>query len=266
MNLQHQRIAEMCHSLNLVQVAENYFDIAQSSSKEDSSYTDFLESILKTELLARQNRSKSILTRMTDFPAIKTLDDFDYDFATGVKRKVLENLSSLSFVERQENIILLDPSGVGKTHIAIALGYAATQCGIKTKFITAADLMLVLNAGLNQGNLGAILKKVILPYKLLIVDEFGYLPLKQEQANPLFQVIAKRYEKDSIILTSNLPFGQWHNNLAQDSAPTAAILDRLLHHSTILNIKGDSFRLRNKKKAGLVSIEVINKQEDNLMT
>ncbi len=108
--------------------------------------------------------------------------------------------------------------------------------------------------------------KVILPYKLLIVDEFGYLPLKQEQANPLFQVIAKRYEKDSIILTSNLPFGQWHNNLAQDSAPTAAILDRLLHHSTILNIKGDSFRLRNKKKAGLVSIEVINKQEDNLMT
>ncbi len=92
------------------------------------------------------------------------------------------------------------------------------------------------------------------------------LPLKQEQANPLFQVIAKRYEKDSIILTSNLPFGQWYNNLAQDSALTAAILDRLLHHSTILNIKGDSFRLRNKKKAGLVSIEVINKQEDNLMT
>lgn len=145
MNLQHQRIEELCRSLNLIQIAENYFDIAQSSSKEDSSYTDFLESILKTELLARQNRSKSILTRMAGFPAIKTLDNFDYDFATGVKRKVLEGLRSLSFVERQDNIILFGPSGVGKTHIAIALGYAATQCGIKTKFTTAADLMLVLN-------------------------------------------------------------------------------------------------------------------------
>ncbi|WP_342225369.1 IS21-like element helper ATPase IstB [Rickettsia endosymbiont of Urophora cardui] len=251
---------------SVIQIAENYFDIAQSSSKEDSSYTDFLESILKTELLERQNRSKSILTRMAGFPIIKTLDNFDYDFATGIKRKILEGLRSLSFVERQENIILLGPSGVGKTHIAIALGYAATQCGIKTKFTTAADLMLVLNAGLNQGNLDSIFKRVILPYKLLIIDEFGYLPLKQEQANLLFQVIAKRYEKGSIILTSNLPFGQWHNSLAQDSALTAAILDRLLHHSTILNIKGDSFRLKDKKKAGLVPIEIINKQEDNFMT
>ncbi|WP_410526118.1 ATP-binding protein [Rickettsia endosymbiont of Gonocerus acuteangulatus] len=140
MNLQHQRIEELCRSLNLIQIAENYFDIAQSSSKEDSSYTDFLESILKTELLARQNRSKSILTRMAGFPAIKTLDNFDYDFATGIKRKILEGLRSLSFVERQENIILLGPSGVGKTHIAIALGYAATQCGIKTKFIGSVQI------------------------------------------------------------------------------------------------------------------------------
>ena len=186
---------------------------------------------------------------MAGFPAIKTLDDFDYDFATGVKRKVLENLSSLSFIARQENIIFAWSFWSRKNTYSIALGYAATQCGIKTKFITAADLMLVLNAGLNQGNLDLYLKEPYYSYKLVIIDEFGYLPLKQEQANLLFQVIAKRYEKGSIILTSNLPFGQWHNNLAQDSALTAAILDRLLHHSTILNIKGDSFRLRDKKES-----------------
>ncbi|GFY55687.1 insertion sequence IS21 putative ATP-binding protein [Trichonephila inaurata madagascariensis] len=127
--------------------------------------------------------------------------------------------------------------------------------------------MRVLNAGLNQGNRDSLFKRVILPYKLLIIDDFGYyLPLKQEQANLLFQVIAKRYEKGSTVLTSNLPFGQWHNSLAQDSALTAAILDRLLHHSTILNIKGDSFRLKDKKKAGRVPIEITNKQEDNFMT
>lgn len=253
MNLQHQRIEELCRNLNLLQTAESYLDIAQSCGKEDSGYPDFLESVLKTELTARRNRSKSILTRMAGFPTIKTLDEFDYNFATGVKRQVLEGLKSLSFMERHENIILLGPYGVGKTHIAIALGYAATQSGIKTKFITAADLMLVLDVGLKQGNLDSIFKRVILPYRLLIIDEFGYLPLKQEQANMLFQVIAKRYEKGSIILTSNLPFGQWHNSLAQDSALTAAILDRLLHHSTILNIKGDSFRLRDKKKAGFIT-------------
>lgn len=262
MNLQYQRIEELCRCLGLIQTAESYLDIAQSSSKEESSYTDFLESILKTELLARQNRSKSIFTRMAGFPAIKTLDDFDHDFATGVKRQVLEGLKSLSFIEKRENVILLGPSGVGKTHIAIGLGYAATQNGIKTKFITAADLMLVLDAGLNQGNLNSIFRRVIMPYKLLIIDEFGYLPLKQEQASLLFQVIAKRYEKGSVILTSNLPFGQWHTSLAQDTALTAAILDRLLHHSAILNIKGDSFRLKDKKKAGFLPTETIKKQEE----
>lgn len=167
MNLKHQRIEELCRSLILIQIAENDLDIAQSSSKEDdASYTDFLESILKTELLARQNRCKSI--EMAGFPAIKTLDDFDYDFATGIKGKILERLRYLSCVERQENIILLGPSRVGKTHIAIALGYAATQCGIKTKFTTAEDLMLICNAGLNQGILDSIFLCPFLYCKLSI--------------------------------------------------------------------------------------------------
>lgn len=152
-------------------------------------------------------------------------------------------------------------SGVGKTHIAIALGYLATQAGIKTRFITAVDLMLQLDVALRQAKLDEILKRVVGAYRLLIIDELGYLPFKQEQANLLFQVIAKRYEKGSVILTSNLPFGQWHTALSNDAPLTAALLDRLLHHSAIINIQGDSFRLRNKQKAGLININTFKKEE-----
>ncbi|MBW8308274.1 MAG: IS21-like element helper ATPase IstB, partial [Candidatus Paracaedibacteraceae bacterium] len=252
MNCQHERLQDLCQGLHLISVAENYVDLAQSAVKEEASYIDFLEKLLKTEVAARQSRSQMMLTRMAGFPTIKTLDDFDYDFAVGVNRKMIDSLRSLAFIERCENLILLGPSGVGKTHLSISLGYLATQAGIKTRFITAADLILQLDAGLRQGKLEEVFKRVISAYRLLIIDELGYLPFKTEQANLLFQVIAKRYEKGSIILTSNLPFGQWHHTLAQDPALTAALLDRLLHHSTILNIQGESYRLKDKRKAGVI--------------
>jgi DNA replication protein DnaC len=261
MNLQHQRLSELCESLKLISVVQGYSDIGQKAVKNQLSYPDFLEHILKEELRERQMRSQTMLTKVAGFPAIKLLDDFDYAFAGSVKRTVIEDLRSLSFVERCENVILLGPSGVGKTHIAIALGYLATMAGIKTRFITAADLMLQLDTALRQAKLEKVFKKVVGSYRLLIIDELGYLPFKREQANLLFQVIAKRYEKGSIILTSNLPFGQWHTALSHDSALTAALLDRLLHHSTIVNIQGDSFRLKNKQKAGLINIDKFKKGE-----
>ena len=263
MNLQHQRLQELCTSLRLLSVGESYTDLAQIAVKEEASYVDFLEKLLKTEVMARQSRSKTIFIRMATFPAIKTLDDFDYQFAVGLKRKVIEGLKSLSFIERYENIILLDPSGVGKTHLAIALGYLATQSGIKTRFTTAVDLMVQLDAGLRQGKLDEVFKRIVSAYRLLIIDELGYLPFKQEQANLLFQVIAKRYEKGSIILTSNLPFGQWHTALAKDTALTAALLDRLLHHATILNIQGESFRLKDKQKAGIIPARMKKEEQTN---
>lgn len=261
MNLQHQRLQELCESLKLISVAQGYSDVSQEAAQNQISYTDFLEKILTTEIRERQSRSQTMLTKLAGFPAIKTLDDFDYAFAGSIKRSVIEELKSLSFVERCENVILLGPSGVGKTHIAIALGYLATQAGIKTRFITAVDLMLQLDAALRQAKLDEMLKRVVGAYRLLIIDELGYLPFKQEQANLLFQVIAKRYEKGSIILTSNLPFGQWHTALSNDAPLTAALLDRLLHHSAILNIQGDSFRLKNKQKAGLINIDQFKKEE-----
>ena len=162
----------------------------------------------------------------------------------------------MAFVERQQNVIFLGPSGVGKTHLAIALGYLATQGGYKTRFISAADLIMQLEKAQRQGRLDSYIKRSVVGPSLLIIDEVGYLPMTREQANLFFQVMAKRYEHGSIILTSNLSFGEWDETFASNTALTAAMLDRLLHHATIIQIKGDSYRLREKKKAGLWSSKV----------
>jgi len=143
-------------------------------------------------------------------------------------------------------------SGVGETHLAIALGYLATQKGYKTRFFTAADLLLMLEAAQRQGRYREVMHRPINAYKLLIVDEIGYLPLSREQANLFFQIVERRYERGAMILTSNLTFGSWDGAFAGDSVLTAAMLDRILHHSTIVSINGESFRLKDKRKAGLL--------------
>jgi DNA replication protein DnaC len=148
--------------------------------------------------------------------------------------------------------VFLGPSGVGKTHLAIALGYVATQKGYKTRFFSAADLVLMLEAAQRQSRYRQAMHRAVNAYKLLIIDEIGYLPMSREQANLFFQVVAQRYERGSMILTSNLTFGSWDSAFADDSVLTAAMLDRILHHSIIVNINGESFRLKDKRKAGLL--------------
>jgi DNA replication protein DnaC len=141
---------------------------------------------------------------------------------------------------------------VGKTHLAIALGYMATQRGWKVRFTTAADLVMLLETAQRQGRLKEVLHRAVNTYRLLIIDEIGYLPMGREQANLFFQVVSKRYERGAMILTSNLTFGSWDQAFAGEAALTAAMLDRLLHHATVVQISGESYRLKDKRRAGVM--------------
>ena len=194
-----------------------------------------------------------MLTKFAGFPAIKLIDDYDFKFAAGAPKKTVQTLQSMAFIQRKENVIFLGPSGVGKTHLAISLGYLATQSGVKARFITAADLVMQLENAQHLGRLEHYMKRSLLSPSLLIIDEVGYLPLQGNQAHLFFQVIAKRYERGSIILTSNLSFGAWDTTFAGNAALTAAMLDRLLHHAHVVQIKGESYRLKDKKKAGVLT-------------
>lgn len=261
MELQHQRIEQWCVQLKLDTMAQAYPQLAAQAVSQQASFADFFEQLLKSEVATRQSRSRQILSQMAGFPAIKTLEQFDFTAVHGVYKKNIQELAALTWIERAENVVLLGPSGVGKTHLAISLGYLATQAGIKTRFITAADLIIAMAAAQRQDRLAPFIQRNVSAPRLLIIDEIGYLPMERDQANLFFQVVAKRYEKAALLMTSNLPFGQWDQAFANDTTLTAAMLDRLLHHAHVIHIKGESFRLKDKRKAGIIQarhIEEIN--------
>ncbi len=256
MNLQHERIQALCEQLKFARLQTDWPAIAQDAAREQASFADFLERLLGAEARARQERKVATLMNMATMPAIKTLEQIDWTHASGMPKAQVQELAHLAFVERAENVVLLGPSGVGKTHIALALAHRAVTAGHKVRFITAADLMLQLAAARSQGRLKEYFNRAVLGPKLLVVDEIGYLPFGREEANLFFNVVAKRYERSSMVLTSNLPFTQWAGAFADDQTLTAAMLDRLLHHAHIVQISGESYRLKDKRRAGQAARKV----------
>jgi DNA replication protein DnaC len=250
MSLQHDRIVELCEQLKFARLGNDWPALAQDAARDGASFADFLEKVLASEHVARDERKRMVLLRLATMPGIKTLEQFDWSHAGGAPKAQIMELGHLAFVERAENVVMLGPSGVGKTHIALALCHRAVMAGHKARFITAADLMMQLAAAKTQNRLKEYFNRAVLGPKLLVIDEIGYLPFGRDEANLFFNVVANRYERGSMVLTSNLPFTQWASAFADDQTLTAAMLDRLLHHAHIVQITGESYRLKDKRKAG----------------
>jgi len=214
--------------------------------------------VLAEEASLRDERRREVLMRMAAFPSVKTLEQFDFEAAPGVPKARIQELAGLAFIERRENVIFLGPSGTGKSHLATALAVRATERRYKVRFVTAADLVLQLEKARREHRFDQYLKRAILGPSLLVLDEIGYLPLKKDQSDLFFQVVAKRYEQGSVILTSNLSFGDWEETFDGNAALTSAMLDRLLHHAHVIQIRGESYRLRQARKSGLIGRKKTN--------
>jgi len=225
--------------------------LCEQAAQHDLDYQTFLVEALRTEWQGRFQRGVETRLRQSHFPWIKTLDQFDFTFQPSLDRRQVRELAGLSFIERAENIVVLGPPGVGKTHLSVAFGVKAVEAGYSVVFHTLETLMTRLTRAHHENRLEATLKQLTYP-KLLILDELGYLPLAPVEASLFFRLVVRRYEHGSVILTSNKSFIDWADIFAGDHALATAILDRLLHHATTLNIKGESYRLKEKRRAGLL--------------
>ncbi len=252
MNLAEERMERLAEKLHLPDVPALVPALAQDAVSKEWSFADFAEALLQAQSDAADARAADTIQRLAGFPVRKTLSDFDFSFQPSVNRKQVTELASCAFVERAENVVLLGPPGVGKTHLAIALGAEAAKRRMQVKFTTAARLVASLSEARTAGTFSRRLQSFVRP-RLLIVDEVGFLPLGAPEASLLFEVVCRRYERGSIVLTSNKSYGEWGEVFSGDTVIATAILDRLLHHSTTISIKGESYRLKDKKKAGIIT-------------
>ncbi|TMK87181.1 MAG: transposase [Actinobacteria bacterium] len=237
-------IAYLCRALKAPSLAQAVARLAERARADNWTHEEFLAACLDREVAARQSNGGELRIRAARFPARKTLEDFDFDHQRSLKRDVIAHLGALDFVEGRENVVFLGPPGTGKTHLAIGLSIRACQAGHRVVFATAAewvDRLALAHAG---GKLHDELTRLG-RYPLLVIDEVGYIPFEAEAANLFFQLISARYERASVIVTSNKPFGRWGETFGDDTV-AAAMIDRLVHHAEVVSLKGDSYRLKDR--------------------
>lgn len=243
-----ERLERHLTRLKLVSTRECLDGLLEHGARGKMSFLDFLDHVIQEEITHKDAKRAQMRLQMARFPLNRRLEDYDYGLQPTLDRRLITELETGRYLANATNVLLLGPPGVGKTHLAIGLGRKAIELGWSCRFIHAADLVHQLGAAAGNGALDKALSHFARPH-LLVVDELGYLPLERQAGHLLFHLVRRRYEKGSLLLTSNQPIEAWGEMLGDEIVATA-ILDRLLHHSHVLSIKGDSYRLREKCRVG----------------
>jgi DNA replication protein DnaC len=237
-------LTHLCRELKAPSLLASIDPLAKRARDESWSFEEFLAACVEREVASRQTHGGEARIKTARFPQIKTLEDFDFSYQRSVRQEVVSHLGALDFVEGRDNVIFLGPPGTGKSHLAIALGIRACQAGHRVAFATAAQWVDRLGEAHSEGRLHDELVRLGRT-PLLIIDEVGYIPFDAEAANLFFQLVSSRYERASVIVTSNKPFGR-RGDVFGDATVAAAMIDRLVHHAEVISLKGDSYRLKDK--------------------